>query len=181
MAEFVLFCVPTIIYLIVQSRGPGRTRRSAQQRAGVAWGKPADYGWALLLLAPLVLTGWLAVVLVPAEVLELPGVSVAQLTSLGTALAVVLRAVGEEVFFRGLIGGVLMRRLGFWWGNLLQALIFLIPHLLLLLVDVRLWPILPVQYVAGLLLGWLRHRTGTLVPGAAVHVLANILAGLITA
>ncbi|MDN5726279.1 MAG: CPBP family intramembrane metalloprotease [Propionibacteriales bacterium] len=173
--------MPTIIYLIVQSRGENRTFRTARQRAGLAWGTSAAYGWALLLLLPLVLTGWLAIILVPAEVLDLPGVSIAQLTSLSVAIGIVLRAVGEEVFFRGLLGGVLIRRLGFGWGNLLQALLFLVPHLALLLIDVRMWPVIPVQFAAGWLLGWLRHKTGTFVPGAVVHVLANIVAGLIAA
>ncbi len=181
MTEFIIFCVPTIIYVVVQSRGEDRTFRAARHRAGVAWGAPAAYGWALLLLLPLVLTGWLAIVVVPSEVLELPGVSIAQLTSLSIALGTVLRALGEEVFFRGLLGGILIRRLGFGRGNLLQTLLFLVPHLSLLLIDLRMWPVIPVQLAAGWLLGWLRHKTGTFVPGAVVHVLANIVAGLITA
>lgn len=149
-------------------------------RLGMSWGSGPAYGWALLLLAPLLLTSWLSIALIPPEALETPGVSIAQLTSVSTAMAVVLRAVGEEVFFRGLLGGVLIRRLGFLWGNLLQAALFLLPHLILLLVDVRLWPIVPVQFAAGWLLGWLRHKTGTFVPGAAVHVVVNVAAGLIT-
>lgn len=181
MAEFVLFCVPTISYVMVQSRGPERSAGSALTRAGLSWGAPSAYGWATLLLVPLVSAGWLAIVLVPSEVLEMPGVSIAQLTSVGAAVGIVLRAVGEEVFFRGLLGGVLIRRLGFAWGNILQALLFLIPHLALLLVDVRTWPVIPVQFAAGWLLGWLRHKTGTFVPGAAVHALTNIAAGLIAA
>ena len=92
---------------------------------------------------------------------------------------VILRAVGEEVFFRGLLGGVLVRRFGFARGNLLQSVIFLFPHLPLLLVDARLWPILPVQFATGWLLGWLRTKTGTFVPGAVVHVVANLSAGLL--
>ncbi|MGC3953235.1 MAG: CPBP family intramembrane metalloprotease [Propionicimonas sp.] len=180
MAEFVLFCLPTIGYLIVQSRGPNRTLRSACSRAGIGWGDRSAYGWAAVLLPALVLTAWLAIVLIPSEVIGLPGVSVARVTSPTALLAVVLRAVGEEVLFRGLLGGVLFRRLGFGWGNLVQAVLFLLPHLALLLVDPRLWPILPVQFAAGWLLGWLRHRTGTFVPGAAVHVIANLAAGVIT-
>jgi len=37
-----------------------------------------------------------------------------------------------------------------------------------------------VQFAAGWLLGWLRHKTGTFVPGAVVHVVVNIAAGFIT-
>lgn len=180
MTEFVLFCVPTIIYLFVQSRGKERTFRSARHRAGVAWATPAAYAWALVLLLPLVLTGWLAIVLVPSVVLELPGVAIAQLTSVSVVISIVLRAIGEEVLFRGLLGGVLIRWLGFGWGNLLQTVLFLLPHLALLLIDVRMWPVVPVQFAAGWLLGWLRHKTGSFVPGAAVHVLANVVAGLVT-
>lgn len=150
-------------------------------RAGVAWGSASAYGWALLLLFPLLLSAWLAIVLVPTEVMEMPGISIAQLTSITAVLGVALRAIGEEVFFRGLLGGVLVRRFGFGWGNLLQALLFLLPHLALLLVDLRVWPIIPVQFAVGWLLGWLRNKTGTFVPGAAVHVISNIAAGLIMA
>lgn len=180
MAEFVVFCIPTVVYLAVQSRGD-RSFRSAMTRAGVSWGSPSAYGWATFLLLPLVLTGWLAIALVPADVLDLPGVSIAQLTSIGAAVGVVLRAVGEEVFFRGLLSGVLIRRLGFGWGNLVQTLIFLVPHLALLLVDARLWPLVPVQFVAGWLLGWLRHKTDSFAPGAAAHTIANVVAGLLAA
>ncbi|MDR2348561.1 MAG: CPBP family intramembrane metalloprotease [Bifidobacteriaceae bacterium] len=181
MAEFVLLCLPTLIYLVVQSHGKDRSGRAAMNRAGISWGAPSAYGWALALVLPLVLTGWLAVALVPAGTLEAPGVSIAQLTSVGAAGGIALRALGEEVFFRGLLGGVLNRRLGFGWGNLLQAVLFLLPHLALLLVDIQMWPVVPVQFAAGWLLGWLRFKTGTFVPGAAVHVLANIAAGLIAA
>lgn len=151
------------------------------ERAGASWGTRSDYGWALALLLPLLLAAWLAIRLVPSEVLEQPGVAIAQFASVGAVIGAVLRALGEEVFFRGLLGGVLMRRLGFIWGNLIQAVVFLIPHIPLLLVDIRLWTILPVQFVTGWLLGWLRHKTGSFVPGAIVHVVANLAAGLIAA
>jgi len=127
------------------------------------------------------LAAWLPLTLIPAGVQETSGMSLARLTSVGTAIGIALRAIGEEVFFRGLLGGVLMRRLGFRWGNLLQATIFLVPHMPLLLLDVRLWPLLPAQFAAGWMMGWLRHKTDTFVPGAVVHVMVNIVGGLITA
>ena len=183
MAALVLFCLPTIVYLVVQSRGQDRMSRlrTASARAGVSWGSPAGYGWALLVLLLLMLTGWLPLALMPADVQETSNLSIARLTSVGAAVGIALRAVGEEVFFRGLLGGVLMRRLSFRWGNLLQATIFLVPHVALLLLDVRLWPLLPAQFAAGWLLGWLRHKTDTFVPGAVLHVIINITVGLLTA
>ena len=183
MAELVLLCLPTIVYLVVQSRGQDRRSRfrAALARAGVSWGSPASHGWALLVLLLLMLAAWLPLTLIPAGVQETSGMSLARLTSVGTAIGIALRAIGEEVFFRGLLGGVLMRRLGFRWGNLLQATIFLAPHMALLLLDVRLWPLLPAQFAAGWMMGWLRHKTDTFVPGAVVHVLVNIAVGLITA
>ena len=179
MAEFIVLSLPTVVYLIVQSRGPDKTLRSAMSRAGIGWGSAAAYAWALALLVPLMLTGWLAIELVPPDIRQAPGVSVAQVASVGAALGVALRAFGEEIFFRGLLGGVLMRRLGFGWGNLLQAVLFLIPHLVLLTADLRTWPVLPVQFAAGWLLGWLRDKTATLVPGGMIHTVVNIAAGLI--
>jgi membrane protease YdiL (CAAX protease family) len=80
---------------------------------------------------------------------------------------------------RDLNGGVLVRRLGFARGNLVQALVFLMPHLPLLLVDAAIWPIPPVQSLAALMLGWLRDRSRNVVPGALTHAAANLGAGLL--
>ncbi|MFT4294480.1 MAG: CPBP family intramembrane metalloprotease [Micropruina sp.] len=179
MVEFVLLCLPTVGYLAVQSRRPGQTLHAALGRAGLGWGTASGYGWAALLLLPLLLIGWLSLVAIPPDLLAAPGVVVGRPASLAAAAGVVLRAAGEEVFFRGLLGGVLVRRLGFGWGNLLQSVLFFLPHLALLAVDVRLWPILPVQFVTGWLLGWLRQRTATMLPGAVLHAVANLTAGLI--
>ncbi|MFC0673490.1 CPBP family intramembrane glutamic endopeptidase [Brachybacterium hainanense] len=179
MGEFILFSFPTLLYLLVLTRRREHTVREAARRAGMTIGSPADYGWALLLAVPLLLAGWLAIVLIPRDVLSLPGVQIAQLTSAGAVAGVVLRAAGEEILFRGLLGGVLVRRLGFARGNAVQSLLFLVPHLPLLAVDPRMLPILPVQFAVGWLLGWLRERTGTLLPGAAVHALSNLAAGLL--
>ncbi|GHC77197.1 hypothetical protein GCM10007079_14190 [Nocardiopsis terrae] len=179
MVEFVLFCAPVLLYVLVWSRRKERTFGEALTRVGASRGSASAYGWALLLLPPLLLTSWLSIVLVPAGVLTAPGVSIALITSVGAVVAVVLRAFGEEALFRGLLAGALIRRLGFLWGNLSQSALFLIPHTALLLVDTRLWPVLPVQFAAGWLLGWLRHRTGTFLPGAAVHAVVNVGAGLI--
>ncbi len=69
--------------------------------------------------------------------------------------------------------------LGFAIGNVLQALVFLAPHLLLLLVSSSFWPLLPVQLLAGWLLGLLRERSGSIGPPTAAHVAANVLGPLL--
>lgn len=179
MLEFVLFCVPAAIYLVVQWRKSDGGFGRARERLGLRWGSPRAYAWAAVLFVPLLAAGWLALVLIPPAAIDAPGVSIAHITSVAAAIAVVLRAFGEEVFFRGLLGGILVRRLGFAWGNVLQATLFVVPHLALLLVDLRTWPILLVQLAAGWLLGWLRTRTGTFVPGAFVHAASNLLAAFL--
>ncbi|AWH91129.1 CPBP family intramembrane glutamic endopeptidase [Dietzia lutea] len=181
MTEFVLFSGPAVVYVIVRSRGRDPSAATALDRIGASRGAPSDYGWALVLLAPLLAASWLAIALAPVGVVDDPGVTIARVTSTGAVVGVALRAVGEEVFFRGLLGGVLVRRLGFARGNLLQAAAFVVPHLALLLIDAGMWPIVVIQFAAGYALGWLRHRTGTFVPGAVVHVVTNIVAGLVTA
>lgn len=179
MTELILFLIPSAIYFLIQGKRRRLGLLSAAKRLGAIWGTGSAYLWALVLLIPLGILGYLAIILIPAEALSTPGVSVAKVTSIAAALGVMLRALGEEIFFRGLLGGLLVRRLGFTWGNLLQSVIFLVPHTLLLLIDASLWPILPVQFAAGWLLGWLRNKSGSFLPGALVHAVANIGAGLI--
>lgn len=83
---------------------------------------------------------------------------------------------GEEMLFRGFLAGLLIRRLGFAGGNAVQAILFLAPHALLLVVSVAFWPLLPAQLIAGWLPGWLRHRSGSIAPGWIADAAANILA-----
>ncbi len=91
----------------------------------------------------------------------------------------VFNALGEEVFVRGLLGGWLMERMGFHRGNLVQAVCFLIPHLLLLVISLQLWPVLLFQFAGGYLLGWLRHQSGSILPGWLSHTLINTMSDAI--
>lgn len=181
MVEFFIFIVPALVYVLVQSRGKHRTIRTALERLGATWGNASGYRLALWLLVPLLILSWLSLVLIPSDIRNLPGVTIAQVTSIGAVLAVAFRALAEEVFFRGLLGGVFMRRLGFFKGNLLQATVFFLPHLPLLFISSGLWVIFPVQFAAGWLMGWLRYKTDSFVPGAIVHTVVNVAAGLIVA
>lgn len=86
---------------------------------------------------------------------------------------------GEEILFRGLIGGVLLRRVQRrWLSNSLQALVFTAPHALILLVRPDLWFAIPVVFALGLVCGWLRIRSMSVVPSALVHAFGNFGAAL---
>lgn len=101
-------------------------------------------------------------------------------TAVGLALlyGVVQTGFAEEFFFRGLIAGSLARRLPFPWANLLQALVFLAPHLLLLTVAPEAWGLLPLIFAAALVLGWLRIRSGSILGPWIVHAAGNVAMAL---
>jgi membrane protease YdiL (CAAX protease family) len=80
----------------------------------------------------------------------------------------------EELLFRGLIAGSLSRRFSLLWANVVQALIFLMPHLLVLRIMPEVWGILPVVFVSALFVGWVRIKSGSIIGGWAIHASANI-------
>jgi membrane protease YdiL (CAAX protease family) len=109
--------------------------------------------------------------------LGLTGTSVAMALLYG----VVKTGFSEELLFRGLIAGSLGRRLPLVWANLLQALLFLVPHLLVLLARPELWVILPVVFAASLFLGWARIRSESILGPWLVHAAANVATCLMVA
>ena len=167
----------------------GGVGRNGTKFLGKSAGKVANLStfcgaWATIIAGGL---GWLAFQTVPSEVLQDPNINVSAYAgwtlSVTSFLLAWLReaiyvALGEEIFFRGFLGGWLVRRLGFAIGNTVQALVFLLPHLLLLLVSLNLWPIIAVQMVAGWLLGWLRYRSDSILPGWLAHSLTNAFGAL---
>lgn len=173
MVELVFLSLPTAIYLLVRRRRPG-----AATVMGLRAGRGSDYAWAAVIALVLASFTWALTTWAIDVDTHQPGMT-AKVTTLAGGIAVVLRAAGEEVFFRGFVTGLLARRLGPVVGNVVQALIFLAPHLLLLLVDVRLWPILPVQAVAGWLMGLLRLRHDSILPAIGVHAVINLAAALV--
>lgn len=81
----------------------------------------------------------------------------------------------EELLFRGLIAGACFRRASFWRANFLQAGIFTLPHLLILFVAPRLWPLaICAPMGLGLIMGWLRHSSGSIWPAVIVHAGGNM-------
>lgn len=87
--------------------------------------------------------------------------------------------LGEEVLFRGLIDGWAMRRYGYYAGNVLGTTVFAVAHLpLLFTAGFHIWPLFSVIVVAAWVLGWMRHRSGSIWPGWLAHTLTNTLSYL---
>jgi len=108
------------------------------RRAAVGWrtGDPQPYVLAVAVAVVLLPLTYVAFRVIPsgsvADSAHLH-VSYGQASTLGDYLAILLLAVAEEILFRSFIAGLLFRRYGFATGNVIQAFIFLAPHLLLLL------------------------------------------------
>lgn len=168
--ELLLLSTPSFLYR-ARLRRRGHSPSDASAAVGLRIGPASDYALAAIVLAVTAGLGYASLRLIPVAQLTARGVTVGAAHSLTGYLGIVLLALAEEMLFRGLIAGVLIRRLGFWRGNTLQALIFLAPHALLL-------PILPVQLLAGWLLGWLRNRSHSIGAAWLAHTGANLIAAL---
>jgi membrane protease YdiL (CAAX protease family) len=82
-------------------------------------------------------------------------------------LVCVQPAVVEEVAFRGVIFSALREALESGEAVIVRALMFMILHLSV--------PSFPHLLLIGLALGWLRARTGSLLPGMCLHFTHNLL------
>jgi len=112
------------------------------------------------------------------EVITRPGTVQARFVGLGPSFdtlgAALLYGFGqtgfcEEFFFRGLIAGSLSRRLSSRKANLVQAAIFLAPHLLLLFVMPEHWPLLILIFFGSMFAGWARIESGSILGPWLLH------------
>jgi uncharacterized protein len=173
--ELVILSLPSAFYARRLHRR-GLSTRASLQAVGIAPGDRGSYLLALVLVVPVTALAAILLNVIPAHVLHGGSKNIVGAPkAAGDYIAVILLALAEEMLFRGFIATVLFKRFGFRTGNMLQTLIFLAPHLLLLLVSLSLWPILPLQAIAGWLLGWLRQRSGSIAPGWLLHALINLL------
>ena len=184
--QLIVLGIPSLIYVAVRRRR-GEKWKEVFEKIGWRGSRRIYFLWSLVVIILIGGLGWLTLQAVPSEVLRDPNINISDYTgwtlSLSSFLLVWLReaiyvALGEEIFFRGFLGGWLVRRLGFAIGNTIQALVFILPHLLLLLVSQSLWLIIIVQLIAGWLMGWLRCRSNSILPGWLAHSLSNAIGAL---
>ncbi|HEX7926444.1 MAG TPA: CPBP family intramembrane glutamic endopeptidase [bacterium] len=82
-------------------------------------------------------------------------------------IAVVLAPLLEEVIFRGLLFPALRRRISFWPAAILTTVLFTGLHFTQ---TGTYWPAIEGIFVCGMVLAWLRERTGTLWASIAFHM-----------
>lgn len=172
------FVAIAAVYLLVIRYRAGVSWREALGRAGLRIGELRYYGYGALSLVGLAP----AIYLMHRVVEEAGGNSSSPYLAFETsgftpmaALAAVTYGIvsagfGEELVFRGLIGGALDRRMRRRRANLTQALVFLAPHLLILiLVPTVWWLLVPGVFGMALICGWLRLGSGSIGPAVLVH------------
>lgn len=110
------------------------------------------------------------------------GLNTASVTLL-LIIALFRTSLSEEIFFRGFVAKRLTNRLGFQMGNLVQAAIFGLMHLLMVFMLSRLTALLLVyafvfSAVAGYIIGYIKEKAGndSIIPGWIAHGLGNAIA-----
>jgi membrane protease YdiL (CAAX protease family) len=185
LQNFIFMGLPIAIWAAVVRWRSGTKLPELATRLGLRVGDARSYGFALAAAVAAAFIGaWMS-----SLTSQFPGSMLAPFLGATPTLKFVASAFiygflgtgfPEELLFRGLIGGVLFRRLGFWKANFLQAFIFLLPHLLILIVAPNLWLLaITAPLGLGLLAGWLRHRSGSIGPSTIVHAAGNVAGALV--
>ena len=188
MSSLLIYLIPVIIYGVAVCPAERAGCREVAKRLGLVPGKGRYYIWAVGLAVATAVLPVLVIRMMGAEVLGHENIALSRFIGQSLTVASLLSAVsfgvletglGEELLFRGLIAGALGRRMRLWAANVIQAAIFVLPHLLLVSADTRLWPLaVPIPLASGLILGWLRLESGSILPGWIVHALGNIISAI---
>ena len=88
----------------------------------------------------------------------------------GVIAAILVAAVTEEIFFRGIILTGLKNNYGDWLGILFSALLFALIHVIP-------WQVFP-AFIAGIFLGWLYIKFESIILCICVHSFNNVIAAL---
>jgi membrane protease YdiL (CAAX protease family) len=173
--------LPFLAYAWWQKRRHQRPFAESARRAGLTVGDAGYLGYCLGTALILVLA--LVLLRPPVEPFVRPGSPQRVFAGLGLRWPAVPLALlygvlktgfAEELLFRGLITGSLARRLRVRWANVVQSLVFLLPHLLVLRLMPEMWGIIPLVLAGALFTGWVRIRSGSLLGPWLIHGAANV-------
>ena len=181
----ILVLIPFAFYFFWHKRRHKRSFKEIVQRAGLQLGDSRYLLYCVAFVAAVV-----AVLLLRPPDLEWAvreGSSWEKFNGLGlsgTAIAmaliysVVQTGFAEEFFFRGLIAGSLGRRLSVLWANIWQALIFLAPHVIVIVIAPEIWYLLLFIFAGSLFAGWVRIKSESIIGPWLIHAAVNVTVGL---
>lgn len=180
--------IPFLVYLISHKKAKGFRQYIGLYAAPTKANLYAVVASLIFLLAGLILG------MVDQDILEMlraPGTVIGKIRGIGwgpeAIILVALMAgfktsLSEEIFFRGFVAKRLMAWLGYQWGNIIQAVIFGLIHVLLF------WAIMEagsaflififlLSGIAGYLVGYIKEKVGngSIIPGWIAHGLGNII------
>lgn len=180
----ILVALPLLGYYLYHRWRWKRSFAEVVRRSGLAAGSPRHvvYGLVLAVLAVGALLLWGP----PLEPLTrdaspqrwFVGVPLGMALAMALLHGVVKTGFAEEFLFRGLIAGSLGRRLSLPWANLCQASIFLLPHLPVAVLMPEMRGFLVVVFLGGLVLGWLRIKSQSILAPWLIHAALNVATSL---
>lgn len=186
LIQILLFLLVPFIWWLVTAR------RSDPFFRWLGWKRPRvtqPGRLALVIIGTLVVAGAVGVLFISAAA----DVSPSPLTGLGFAglgaalvYAVAQTAFAEESLFRGFVLKRVAARFGFWTGNVVQAVLFGLVHMVpFLLLGMN--PLLSLgtgvySAALGLVMGWINERMagGSIVPSWILHAVANLISAGVT-
>ena len=84
----------------------------------------------------------------------------------------IVTPIAEELFFRGYLLDAINRKHGDWTAIILSSILFGLVHIDPFVVGSA--------FMGGVIYGWIRMRTGSLLPSIACHMMWNMLALVLT-
>ena len=91
-----------------------------------------------------------------------------------SVFAILSAPIYEEILFRGFIQPVFTKYAGIFWGIIITSLFFAISHTQYLNYDSAFAGV----FAIGIILGYTRQFTGSVMPGIFAHLINNLLAVL---
>lgn len=181
----ILAALPLLVYTLYHRRRSSLPYSEIRERTGLVVGEKKYIGYSVLF----------AVIVMAALLLKPPsleasvgdGSAFQAFDGLGFGMSalvlallygVVKTGLAEELLFRGLITGSLSRRLPLVWADIVQALVFLLPHVLIVFMLPELWLLLPFIFLGSLVVGWIRIKSGSILGPWLVHGSVNVTTAL---
>lgn len=181
--QLLIYISIILIYTYFKKK-KGQSLILTSKRLGLSFSYGKYYLWGVLIASFSILFSWLILSIFPFEISLLNDTAFNNYDikeiSFTSILFIMLKelvyvALGEELIFRGLIGGYLFKKFKFYIANVLQTIIFLLPHLLLLFISIKFGPFLLIIMFAGWFLGWLSFKSNSIFPGLLAHTLVNTI------